>query len=554
MEITEQRKSGSMQKKGIMRMIKVLIADDELKICELIFRLIDWEAMGMSVIAVAHNGRETIEIIKNEMPDIVITDIRMPGYNGVDVIRIGKEYNSDIQFIIISGYSQFDYAQDAIHYGVSDYLLKPVKEEELTKALLKIKNRIEKNNHMYNQVRKAWTLEQQNRQLYREQLISEIIQGNSEIVKKDIEIINEQYKFEFHPGFYTIVIVKADGLNFEEKTESSFLYEKIQQSFMFAFNSIMFEMQGSMFDNGTFVFLFNYGKENTEMESKLHRLLNQMLFQKDVFKKLHLTIGIGKNVSVFSEVEKSYETAYHAIKERIIVGTDKIIYGQDKVIVRDYKDYFLQAVKELEVAVENLDDSKINDIIQNWINALKKDRKINGFQVEQSAKALINSYILAMQKNNYTLEEDNNLLKDFTKSIDNCISLGEIHSLLTETLEHSLSEYRHKRALSGSKPIRDAKEYIRNNLSSNLTIQEVSEYVGYSSAHFSVRFKQECGITFSEYVMESRMEKSKELLKNTRETIESIAAEVGYSDVKSFTKNFKKYTEVKPSQYRKIYG
>ena len=188
MEITEQRKSGSMQKKGIMRMIKVLIADDELKICELIFRLIDWEAMGMSVIAVAHNGRETIEIIKNEMPDIVITDIRMPGYNGVDVIRIGKEYNSDIQFIIISGYSQFDYAQDAIHYGVSDYLLKPVKEEELTKALLKIKNRIEKNNHMYNQVRKAWTLEQQNRQLYREQLISEIIQGNSEIVKKDIEI------------------------------------------------------------------------------------------------------------------------------------------------------------------------------------------------------------------------------------------------------------------------------------------------------------------------------------------------------------------------------
>ena len=108
---------------------QVLIADDELRICELIFRLIDWEALGMSVIAVAHDGRETIKIIKNEMPDIVITDIRMPGYNGVDVIRIGKEYNSDIQFIIISGYSQFDYAQNAIHYGVSDYLLKPVKRK-----------------------------------------------------------------------------------------------------------------------------------------------------------------------------------------------------------------------------------------------------------------------------------------------------------------------------------------------------------------------------------------------------------------------------------------
>ena len=544
-----------MQERGNVLMIKVLIADDELRICELIFRLIDWEALGMSVIAVAHDGRETIKIIKNEMPDIVITDIRMPGYNGVDVIRIGKEYNSDIQFIIISGYSQFDYAQNAIHYGVSDYLLKPVKAEELTKALLRIKNRIDKNNQMYSQVKKAWTLEQPNRRLYREQLIMEIAHGKGfDVLTKDMNTLNEQYKYEFIPGFFTIVIVKADGLNFEEKTESSFLYEKIQQSLSFAFAPVMQEMQGTMLDNGTYIFLFNYENEYAEIESQIHRLLNQMLLQKDVFKKLHLTIGLGKRVNCLVEVGKSYETAYLAIKDRILVGTDRIIEGKEKIVVQDYKDYFLHTVRELENVVENLDDKRISDIIQEWGTALSKDKEINGYQIEQSAKALVNSYLLSMQKNNYTLDEDDNLLKDFMKSIENCISLGEIQELLSGTLEQSLSEYRHKRALSGSKPIRDAKEYIRNNLAGNLTIQEVSEYVGYSSAHFSVRFKQECGITFSDYVMESRIEKSKELLKNTRETIESIAAAVGYSDVKSFTKNFKKYTEVKPSQYRKIYG
>ena len=544
-----------MQERGNVQMIKVLIADDELRICELIFRLIDWESLGMSVIAVAHDGRETIKIIKNEMPDIVITDIRMPGYNGVDVIRIGKEYNSDIQFIIISGYSQFDYAQNAIHYGVSDYLLKPVKAEELTKALLRIKNRIDKNNQMYSQVKKAWTLEQQNRRLYREQLIMEIAHGKGfDVLTKDMNTLNEQYKYEFIPGFFTIVIVKADGLNFEEKTESSFLYEKIQQSLSFAFAPVMQEMQGTMLDNGTYIFLFNYENEYAEIESQIHRLLNQMLLQKDVFKKLHLTIGLGQRVNCLVEVGKSYETAYLAIKDLILVGTDRIIEGKEKIVVQDYKDYFLHTVRELENVVENLDDKRISDIIQEWGTALSKDKEINGYQIEQSAKALVNSYLLSMQKNNYTLDEDDNLLKDFMKSIENCISLGEIQELLSGTLEQSLSEYRHKRALSGSKPIRDAKEYIRNNLAGNLTIQEVSEYVGYSSAHFSVRFKQECGITFSDYVMESRIEKSKELLKNTRETIESIAAAVGYSDVKSFTKNFKKYTEVKPSQYRKIYG
>lgn len=544
-----------MQERGNVQMIKVLIADDELRICELIFRLIDWESLGMSVIAVAHDGRETIKIIKNEMPDIVITDIRMPGYNGVDVIRIGKEYNSDIQFIIISGYSQFDYAQNAIHYGVSDYLLKPVKAEELTKALLRIKSRIDKNNQMYSQVKKAWTLEQQNRRLYREQLIMEIAHGKGfDVLTKDMNTLNEQYKYEFIPGFFTIVIVKADGLNFEEKTESSFLYEKIQQSLSFAFAPVMQEMQGTMLDNGTYIFLFNYENEYAEIESQIHRLLNQMLLQKDVFKKLHLTIGLGKRVNCLAEVGKSYETAYLAIKDHILVGTDRIIEGKEKIVVQDYKDYFLHTVRELENVVENLDYKRISDIIQEWGTALSKDKEINGYQIEQSAKALVNSYLLSMQKNNYTRDEDDNLLKDFMKSIENCISLGEIQELLSGTLEQSLSEYRHKRALSGSKPIRDAKEYIRNNLAGNLTIQEVSEYVGYSSAHFSVRFKQECGITFSDYVMESRIEKSKELLKNTRETIESIAAAVGYSDVKSFTKNFKKYTEVKPSQYRKIYG
>lgn len=145
-------------------------------------------------------------------------------------------------------------------------------------------------------------------------------------------------------------------------------------------------------------------------------------------------------------------------------------------------------------------------------------------------------------------------MQEFEKTIENCISLKDIEDLLQSTFIQSLNECRHNRILNGSKPIRDAKEYIRRNLSGKLTIQEVSDYVGYSSAYFSVRFKEECGITFSDYVTESRIEKSKELLKNTRETIENIAEMVGYTDVKSFTKNFKKYTEVKPSQYRKIYG
>ena len=119
-------------------MLKVLIADDERKVCQLIERLVDWPNLDMKVVATAENGIEALERIKEYRPDIVITDIRMPGYDGLDLIRLGKEINPRTEFIIISGYRHFEYAQSAIRYGVNAYILKPIKKEELTGALKKL--------------------------------------------------------------------------------------------------------------------------------------------------------------------------------------------------------------------------------------------------------------------------------------------------------------------------------------------------------------------------------------------------------------------------------
>lgn len=103
-------------------MIKVLIADDEYKICELINNLIQWEQFNMKVVGIALDGLDAITFLENNEVDVIITDIRMPGYDGLDLIQKGKECNPDISFIIISGYSQFEYAQKAVRLGVIDYL------------------------------------------------------------------------------------------------------------------------------------------------------------------------------------------------------------------------------------------------------------------------------------------------------------------------------------------------------------------------------------------------------------------------------------------------
>ena len=115
-----------------MEILKVVIADDEVRICQLIQALIDWDSMGMKVVGIAHNGEEACEMVRQTQPDILITDIRMPGCSGLELVKRVKELDSALEVIIISGYAHFEYAQQAISYGVGHYLLKPVNKGELT--------------------------------------------------------------------------------------------------------------------------------------------------------------------------------------------------------------------------------------------------------------------------------------------------------------------------------------------------------------------------------------------------------------------------------------
>lgn len=135
---------------GERTMIGVIIVDDEKKICRLIEYLIDWETIGVELLGIAYNGISALQIIQEKKPDILITDICMPGMDGLQLIEAAKQINPLLKCIIISGYKDFAYAQQGIRYGVKDYLLKPINQEELIRDLTKIKNEtLElKNNHV----------------------------------------------------------------------------------------------------------------------------------------------------------------------------------------------------------------------------------------------------------------------------------------------------------------------------------------------------------------------------------------------------------------------
>lgn len=537
-------------------MINVVIADDEFKICELIFHLIDWGSMDMSVIAIAHDGIEAYQLIQRYKPQIVITDIRMPGYSGVDLIKKGKNINSNMDFIIISGYSQFEYAKNAIHYGATDYLLKPINKEELLHSLQRIRDKYIEQSNLEKQTAEYEILAKQNTEFLRSSLLTNIYYGKIDDLDKGIDQINETYKYSLFPTSYQIVLVKADGIDFKENSENLFLFEKIRQIFVFELQDIMYDMEGCNIQNGLFIFLMNFRKKETDTAiQKMYRhILNQLLFQKDIIKGLHITIGVGNVVCEIKDIIKSCGEANWSVQQRLMVGTDKVLYFTRREEPQEYKAYFLNFTKEFEKSIEIFDYLKVIDQLKELRKDVQNDPEISGHEILQMSKAIMNLYILVMQKNGYEIPQKTQIFENFINESEDCYNLEQLFLTLNHTISKSLQSFKELRINEGTKVIRQAKEYIKIHLGEKITLEEVSNYLGYNSTYFSAMFKKECGINFTDYLVQSRVEKAKEYLKDTNESVGNICTNVGYTDIKTFTKNFKRHTGLKPSDYRKLYG
>ena len=178
-------------------MLKVLIADDEIKVSELIQCLIDWDKLGMEVIGTVNDGVEAYELILEKHPDIVITDIRMPGMDGIELVEkvLGNvESDRKVFFVIISGYSQFEYAQQAVKLGVEDYLLKPIKKKELEAVLHKILGKYSETANALEEKEDLQNRLQRTQQKIKNSFLSELVDNHRQaILKLDREEIYQEF-------------------------------------------------------------------------------------------------------------------------------------------------------------------------------------------------------------------------------------------------------------------------------------------------------------------------------------------------------------------------
>ena len=203
------------------RKISVVIADDEERICRLITALGEWEALGMEVIGTAENGPAALKLLSEKTVDILITDIRMPGLNGIDLIEQAKSVSPATKYIIISGYAEFTYAQQAVHMGVEDYLLKPINQGQLNEALQKISGKLLGEEAREKELKHREELFRTRVSEVRSDLIKDLLMDPAK--RLTFQDLAEKYDFHSQGEYYCFICIKLDitrNADLSEKREN----------------------------------------------------------------------------------------------------------------------------------------------------------------------------------------------------------------------------------------------------------------------------------------------------------------------------------------------
>lgn len=535
-------------------MLNVLIADDEQKICQLIEKLVNWQELSMEVIGTANNGIEALEKIQLLHPDIVITDIRMPGYDGLEIIRLGKETNPKTEFIIISGYRHFEYAQTAIRYGVNAYVLKPIRKDELTETLKTLGEKLQKNRDLLCREERMEELLKNSEETMRQTFLLDLVHHkHKERLLLPLERINREFHFSFSPGEFCIVILKVDGRIFNEQKNLLFLTDKIQHAARRLLEGLADDWElvreGSWF---YFLFTMEEGHKH-QIRRQMKLLLDEVRVQGDILKDFSVTIALGKSVNTLSALDSSLDNARLLTEERLLSGTGKVLEG-DIAEKDSFTHHELPAEfnHRMSQALESLEVFSVRDAVMELKTKTLSLPEITGREIFQTVKETVNLYLFFMR--NYQLQTEEDFWESFLQEGENCASAGELFDYLIRKITVSYERAAAQKRQNENRPIRVVKQYIAAHYREALTLEQVSAAAELSPAYFSTIFKKDTGMTFLEYLSKVRMDKAKQLLKETNRTVADICAAVGYSDVRYFTKSFTKYSGLKPNEYRKLYS
>ncbi len=531
-------------------MYNVIIADDEMKVCQLIQKLADWDALGLHVAGIANDGLAALQLVEKHQPELLITDIRMPGVDGIELIRRAKEIAPNLQCIIISGYRHFDYAHNAIRYGVEDYLLKPVNQQEFVATLRKLKD---KKDRETNQKQETEELRQKALHLgerLKEDFVLRLLREGT-LHEKEAE----QLSLADMAG-YACAIVKPDlrGVPPEDRLHG-LAADKTLNVLRQHLNPVFPVLLACAAPEGVLC-VFHAGPMAWEdVLSAFRSLMEEVLLLRALFQGLQVTVGISCEGHTLATLPAAMNEARQAVTERLRRGTGQIIVHMPQPVSPGDRETLLNADtrKNLLAALEILKEESYRSQLKKVLDALGKSTRLSMTDVHGIMKELIYLHFLGLAGRGQAEDATELFANKFDMAFNAATSYAQAADSLQDMLCSHVGDIIRERSELEMRPIRLAKKYMQDNYHKPLTLEEVASVAGFHPTYFSTIFKKITGENFLEYVSGLRMKEARELLCDGHLRMEDIAERVGYADTKYFVKLFKKATGLTPQEYRKLY-
>lgn len=538
-----------------MNEIKVFLVEDEMVIRRGIKNSIDWEKEGYIFCGEASDGELAYPMIIKEKPDILITDIRMPFMDGLELCKLVKKELPNIKILILSGYDEFDYAKEAIRLGVTEYLLKPIYSGKLLEALNGVSESIRREKEDKDLVRKYMEEMRENTEHEKQKFFEQMIAGNLSMA--DALETGKKYEMNLSAGMYNLLLFrftlgKENRKSGELLGEAEYAIEKLTERLEY-----VFEFQRGV-EGWAFLLMADNEEQMSERVKELSKDLEEIM-------KNYSTIayfgGIGQPVARLRELEESFREAERALAARFTMELNRIISVEDIRMAQNVDtldDIEITSFGEIEKTrtmlekfLNNGAEDEIDEFVDVYINELPEE---NLKSVLMRQYIIMDAYIVMMsfcekiEGIEGEMQAQSEELKNSMKTIQ---TLEEIKNYIRMLLKKIIGV---RDTISGrrySDIIEIAKDQIRKTyMSDEISLNTIAAEVGMSPSYFSSIFSKEMGKTFVEYLTEIRMDRAKELLMCSSMKTSEIGYEVGYKDPHYFSYIFKKTQNCTPKEFR----
>jgi len=526
-------------------MLKVVLADDENKILLLLKKLIDWEHLGYEIVGMANDGVRALELVREKQPQLLITDVRMPGCSGIELIQRAKDLQPDLHFVIISGYRKFEYAQNAVKYGVEDYLLKPLKQEELTGILLRLNDKLNKETALEFRLKKSGERQQD--------LFIEALQGAADRRQPFLDAAQAcaAYGFPFTEGVFFVALVKVDVPGASQYQESyQIVIRHALETVRREVRTISDVYAAAVRREGIVILLQMREYQAVEVKQCFTKIRKEIEKQRDIFLHIRCTVCLSKRRPCLEQSDASMREALWLCRDRLCrVQSWRDAETEPVDLDRRYSLEPAQK-KRFQAAAECLEEARFSQELEESYRGVLSQSNLHGQMLEEWFHQVLEACLYGMRQNGQVSDR---FAEKMEEKFWLCTDAQSVLQLLRQDIGQEMRRLGAEISQREMRPITEAKRYMRQHYQEPLRLEEVSSAVGFNATYFSTLFKKETGRNFTDYLTELRIEKAKELLCGDNLSVQDVAEMVGYQDLKYFSRLFKNTTGVSPSDYKKLY-